>query len=390
LIVLGRWGRRLAVGAGILCLALGTLLWTLGQFTIPPPWALRVLVFFGGGLGLTLAIWAAVARRMPGGVRPFALTAGLVAFVAAGAFVVALVSNGDDSVPVTRRVSASPAAPNRLRLVQFNVLHGYPRFEDHERRYQGLAAALRALAPDLIVLQEAWDTSRHGRLAERLGAALDMDVAYARANGSRRLLGFEEGSAALSRYPIDRARRIVLRPRHPVWENRIALVARIALGPGVSLQIVGAHLDSDDASTRAGQADHLASTLQLDEYTVVAGDMNARDGPPVEAFLDRGLLDALPGGIDHVFVPARGGHWRVAEVRWSLRPEDLERWIGRAERISDHDAIVLDLRRREASPPRREPEGRAPYGAGLSLGRSLPALSSPRLDSTPPDTPVTR
>ncbi len=57
--------------------------------------------------------------------------------------------------------------PDRVRVVDFNVLQGIPRFEGQEARFQDTLAAFRALRPDVTVLQEAWDTSRPVELVEK-------------------------------------------------------------------------------------------------------------------------------------------------------------------------------------------------------------------------------
>src|SRR5262249_28416684 len=155
-------------------------------------------------------------------------------------FVLALLGNTEAELMPHNGGSPAPEPPKRLRLVDLNVLHGYPDFTDHEERFRDTVTALRALGPDILILQEVWHTTAHGNMAERLAAALNLNYVYTRANGSRRLIGFEEGAAILSRFPIMEARRLVLVPRRPVWENRIALVATIDLGPQ-TLTVVGVH-----------------------------------------------------------------------------------------------------------------------------------------------------
>ena len=75
--------------------------------------------------------------------------------------------------------------------------------------YHGSISSFAARPPDSA---RAWTTPRHGSMAERLGKALHMNYVYARANGSRRLIGFEEGSAILSRFPSWRPNALSCRP----------------------------------------------------------------------------------------------------------------------------------------------------------------------------------
>ncbi len=229
-----------------------------------------------------------------------------------------------------------------MRLVDFNVLHGYSRFPDQETRARRTIAALRALDADVIVLQEAWRTRAHGDFVERLGVALGMDTAFARANGKLERLGFEEGEAILSRFPIVAAKRLPLPPAKPFYEHRVALLCTLDLG-GESLTIVGTHLDNRRLETAGAQAAMLAGHLRGIDGVVVAGDLNAGDNSAaMAALLGLGLRDLLAGGIDHVLVPEQS-IWSVASASWTLRPPEVERLIGVRAEISDHPGIVVDL-----------------------------------------------
>ncbi len=290
--------------------------------------------------------------------------AGCVCLAGSTVFLIVLFQAAGDNVAVTRRAggasnraggasngaaaASSRVPPRSLRLVDFNVLHGYPDFRDQESRTRRLAAALRGLDPTVVVLQEAWWTTHHGKLADRLAEELDMDVAYARANGSRRLIGFEEGSAVLSRLPILEARRVVLSPRRPIWQTRIALFVTLALGGERPMMVVGTHLGGT-AELAVAQTRDLAARLPEAGYgtLIVAGDFNAgSDSAAAEALTARGLTDLVPGGIDHVFMAKtavapearpRTEAWRLVDNRWILRPEDLP------APLSDHPGIMIDL-----------------------------------------------
>ncbi len=209
----------------------------------------------------------------------------------------------ESSLRVIEEAAKPDPSPERLRVIDFNVLHGYPDFPDQEGRFQDTMAAFQALQPDLLILQEAWTTPRHGSMAKHLGKALHMNYVYARANGSRRLIGFEEGSAILSRFPILEAERFVLPPRQPFWENRIAVVAWIKVA-GEELTIAGTHLTYHSDASTTDQVASLLKHLPKDNLLFVAGDFNAQsDSPAVESMTRAGFKDALPGDINHLFVP---------------------------------------------------------------------------------------
>jgi Endonuclease/Exonuclease/phosphatase family len=316
-------------------------LWIAGALGTVRPEILAglLLVSLAGGTGVLLATIFTTRRSRHRAGAESACVLGVLSLAAGGGFLHRLFAVEEGAVPVETRVVAPAEAPDRLRVVDLNVLHGYPDFVDQEQRFRDTLAALRALAPDIVVLQEAWHTSAHGQLADRLGQALNMDHVYARANGSLRLLGFEEGSAILSRYPITRARRLVLRPRSPWWERRIALVVSVSLG-GEPITVAGTHMKGA-VSDRQSQS--LLGRLPRDGMRLVAGDINAgSESDAARVFRDHGFIDVVPGGIDHVFVPA-GGIWAVESAGWTLRAEDLAALIGKRVAISDHPGILVDL-----------------------------------------------
>jgi endonuclease/exonuclease/phosphatase family metal-dependent hydrolase len=201
---------------------------------------------------------------------------------------------------------AASAGDRPLRLVTFNLLHGGPwsafTGEDNEleTRLAMIRDDLRALDPDVVALQESPVTRRHGDVAARLAQALGLRHVHARATDRvvpllgraiTAALGFVEGPAILSRYPIV-ASRVYGLPRCQRWlDPRVALRADLRT-PAGQLSVFSTHTSRDDCQTR--RVAELARRHAGGQPAVVMGDLNTGETSPVlSAFLDHGFVDAF-------------------------------------------------------------------------------------------------
>lgn len=194
-----------------------------------------------------------------------------------------------------------------LRLVTFNMLHGGPWSSftgddaDLEARLGMTIAALRALDPDVVALQESPVTRRRGDVPAQLARALGLRHVHAPATervfplrllGSLivRALGFNEGPAVLSRFPIT-ASAIHDLPRCRRWlDPRVALRVDVQT-PSGSLAIFSTHTSRDDCQTRRVAELARAETARP---AFVLGDLNTGDGAPaLGEFLDHGFVDCF-------------------------------------------------------------------------------------------------
>jgi endonuclease/exonuclease/phosphatase family metal-dependent hydrolase len=197
-----------------------------------------------------------------------------------------------------------------LRVVTFNLLHdgaasGF--FDGGTRLEERLDMAIRelnALDPDIVAVQEASDSRRHGSVPERLAKALGFHVVFEPATqhvfGLRPLdwlvvgvMGFEEGSAILSRFPIG-ASHVYDLPRCRKWlEPRIMLEAAIETTWG-PLQVFSAHTGRGDECQmeRVGEIvqDHVGSGPSL-----LMGDFNTPETSKVLTTLrsEAGFIDVF-------------------------------------------------------------------------------------------------
>lgn len=133
--------------------------------------------------------------------------------------------------------AAAQNQPAQLRVLTYNLLHDGPWsgfFENGthlEERLDMTIQELRRLQPDIIALQEASDSRKYGNVPKRIAGALGYHIVFAPATerifGIGRLdrliisvLGFKEGPAILSRYPIVASEIYDLprcRDRHTRW-----------------------------------------------------------------------------------------------------------------------------------------------------------------------------
>ena len=248
-------------------------------------------------------------------------------------------------------VAALPAAePTVVRVVSYNIRVGGMGM-DGKRDLGRTAEVLRALRPDIVLLQEVDQGARRSGsvdVAKVLGDALGLRSHFGPAIP---LQGGFYGNALLSRFPAAGPVRLVDLPGGA--EHRVALLLplRIPTPAGEREVLAGSvHLDFRSDAEMLPNAEKLAALLAAETRPVIfGGDINFWPGTrtlgALEARLTR-LAKPKPAGtypadkprgeIDHLFVhPAAA--WRVRESR--VVPEAV---------ASDHRPIVAEI---ELLPP---------------------------------------
>ena len=200
-------------------------------------------------------------------------------------------------------------APLTLRFVTFNLLHGgiFSELsgddEGLEDRLRLAIAGLRAVGADVVGLQEASTGRRRGNVAARLATALGYRyvraLAATRPFGSEQMrravasvLGFTEGPALLSRFPIVRWRAYELPRCGRPFDVRALVFAELET-PAGRIAAFSAHTSGDACQARAVADLVHANAGALP--AVVMGDFNARGSSPAIEFLTReaGFVDAF-------------------------------------------------------------------------------------------------
>lgn len=215
--------------------------------------------------------------------------------------------------------------PATIRVASYNIKHG--RGNDNVVDLARTAGVLRALAPDIVGLQEVdREAERSGKVDEArvIGESLGLHHAFGRFMDFQ---GGAYGMGVLSRFPITLSREVRLPDGN---EPRVALAVDVRLPGGRPLTIVNVHFDwvSDDGF-RFAQARTLTEFLDaLTNPYVLLGDFNDEPGSrTIGLFTARAAEAVKPRDnrltfsstepvkeIDFIFMAPREA-WAAGEVR---------------------------------------------------------------------------
>jgi endonuclease/exonuclease/phosphatase family metal-dependent hydrolase len=255
-----------------------------------------------------------------------------------------------------------------LRVLTYNLLHdgagsGFVDGRTHlEERLEMTIRELKALDPDIVAVQEASDSRIHGNVSQRLATALGYHVVFEPATehvfGLRPLdwlvvhvMGFKEGPAILSRFPIADSVAYDLPRCKKRLEPRMMVQATILTTWG-PLQIFSTHTGRGDECqiARVGEIvrDGLGAGLSL-----LMGDFNSPETSHVLITLrnEAGLIDAFRAANPEVQGPTVWQKIDSAEPTVSRRVDFVFLLNGRSLKASVRSSrVVLDR-------PGRLPDG---------------------------------
>ena len=244
-----------------------------------------------------------------------------------------------------------------LTILSANLWHDWPRHRGLQARLEAFAGLVESEEADLILLQEvARTTDLHAN--DWLAENLNMGYHYVRANGDVGTIGFEEGVAIFSRYPLHAPRIMQLGRRGNPFTRRLALRAEVETGFG-NILAYSAHLGLLPKQNRY-QIQHLQSWVKrssANRTAVIGGDFNAGEEKPQIQQIGTTWLDTfrhmhpdgsgttheirlpwgqslLPKRLDYIFLKPGQMQWRVLNAGHLLTPNLPH---------SDHKAVVARL-----------------------------------------------
>ncbi len=178
-----------------------------------------------------------------------------------------------------------------VMVISANLGHPWPRLQRGEERLLPFIRLVKEHQADLLILQEVWQTHRH-QVHELLAEKLGMNAVYARTNGDRFQIGFEEGLAILSRFPLTSIGLKTFRSSLHPFARRQALAATVKTPCG-DLVAVSAHLSINPWRNRRQVEELIQWVESLAPHAVIGGDFNAPETTPRIEKLAKRWLDTL-------------------------------------------------------------------------------------------------
>jgi len=244
-----------------------------------------------------------------------------------------------------------------ITILSANLWHDFPRHRDMLERLEAFSSLVESLDVDILLLQEVARTN--WLLVDRwLAEKLDMTAVYTRANGHNTAIGFEEGLAVLSRFPLVNHHLRQLSTQCNPFVRRMALGVEI-LSPCGILLAFSVHLGLP-SSQNARQIHRLRQWVNETagvKTALVGGDFNVHETAPRIQPMRTSWLDTfrhlhphsdgtthtlrLPWGkllkkhrLDYIFMRSGSTPWKVLETLHLQTAGILH---------SDHHAVLTRL-----------------------------------------------
>jgi endonuclease/exonuclease/phosphatase family metal-dependent hydrolase len=273
-------------------------------------------------------------------------------------------------------IDKTPATPGignceTLTVISANLWHDWPQYRRLQQRMKDFIKIVEQENADILLLQEVARTPGL-HVDEFLGRRLNMAYAYTRVNGHRRTIGFEEGLAVFSRYPMQKPCLRQLAGNENPFVRRLALGAAVETPCG-ELLAFSTHLGllNKQNAIQISELRKWVAEITCQGSAIVGGDFNAHEDRPQikQAQLEwvdtyrhlkttgDGATHVLHGPfgktwrkqrLDYIFLHSVNQHWQVIETRHIHNPQAPH---------SDHQAVVTRLISSLGSSAKHQVEG---------------------------------
>lgn len=303
-------------------LAVGWVLFVALAFAFYAYYALAAAVWIAAGI---VVIGLIAAAPLPG-ARLGAAGAMFVAALAVLVPVVALVTTS----------SAPTESRSTLRLMTYNVHHGFDA--GNVPSLDALVETIAAEGPDVVVLQEVvrgWVISQQHDVLTVLAERLGMTYVWGPT------IGETWGNAVLSRVPLSDVRYVSF-PRETALRHvpRGAILVRAG-----DILIIATHLDHIEGASdvRQRQVQVILDAWGGARPAIVAGDLNALPGSAEMRMLESaGFNDlASAAGADQPTFPARVPERRIDQI-WGIGVTGSQAHTV-ASTASDHRPLLVNI-----------------------------------------------
>lgn len=245
-----------------------------------------------------------------------------------------------------------------LNILSTNMWHDWPRHRRLNERLETIAQIVESQGIDVLLLQEMTRT-RDFHSDDWLSQRLGMAYIYSRANGHAAGIGFEEGLAILSRFPIQAPRIYQLSNGKNPFVRRVALGANLSTPCG-EMMAFSVHLGLINQKN-AEQQLRLQSWVDQEageRPALIGGDFNSNESSPQIRKTQSHWIDTFRSlhptqdGVTHEIKTPWGSVLHRARLDYVFLRHGLSRWsVFEANHIkssliphSDHSAVLVRLR----------------------------------------------
>jgi len=186
--------------------------------------------------------------------------------------------------------------PATLRVGSQNLLHDFPKFHKVHERYSRIADEIRRLDLDVVGLQESAWISEIGLVPEKIAQQLGYHFVHFELETSASLLGFKNGVAIISRYPIVAQERLYFRHQNHIFEAR-AVMRTLIQTPLGTVNFYSTHLSGETRELNLMQIQELVAFIERHRAVgpaILAGDFNFHSHAASRSYLaNMGYIDTF-------------------------------------------------------------------------------------------------